>query len=287
MNSSPECKSKLIDRTYSIYVDISLPDTHQFYKQTTASWITFISAVIVMHLGLVILLWIASSSKYDRVDEDLFIEFSDSGGQRSAFFVMEALPGVSVDQSIETYPTQSLHEPIEQLELVPQLETLPQLETPSQFDPPIVLNTKPVHSAQPVQAIKKHSIISQPTTPKKSSDQPSSEHKNTSIINRDSGLSEESSTSTQNTPKLVKSMKPRYPSESIRLRQEGRVVVNIEVLESGSVGQATLVKSSGFNALDQSALETIKNWQYSNLGTGGPPIRQWVRASIVFELKNR
>jgi len=65
------------------------------------------------------------------------------------------------------------------------------------------------------------------------------------------------------------------------------VIVNIEILENGSVGQATLAQSSGFTSLDQSALESIKNWQYSNAAGSAELVRQWVRVSIVFELKNR
>jgi bla regulator protein BlaR1 len=47
---------------------------------------------------------------------------------------------------------------------------------------------------------------------------------------------------------------PAYPRTALRNEQEGRTVLAFTVLESGEVGPASLVRSSGHTALDDAAL---------------------------------
>jgi protein TonB len=161
-------------------------------------------------------------------------------------------------------------------------------ETPkSQVSPPPVKEKqvpKPVQVAQPNN---KQASAEPLNIQKSAADKSSREETSGSMQSKEPAASEGANTSTQSAPKLVKSPKPRYPSDSIRRRQEGRVVVNIEVLENGSIGQATIAQSSGFPGLDESALDAVKNWQYTNGSGSGELVKQWVRVSIIFELKNR
>lgn len=50
----------------------------------------------------------------------------------------------------------------------------------------------------------------------------------------------------------------QYPATARLHRQEGRVVVRIVIQEDGQITLATIAKSSGHDALDQAALETIR-----------------------------
>lgn len=88
-------------------------------------------------------------------------------------------------------------------------------------------------------------------------------------------------------PKAISNPKPPYPVTAFKARQEGRVVLDVEVLEDGTVGQAKLAKSSDVDSLDASALATVKKWKYSPAQKNGQIVKQWIRVSILFEVKAR
>ena len=81
--------------------------------------------------------------------------------------------------------------------------------------------------------------------------------------------------------------KPPYPLLAFKMRVEGKVVVLAEVLADGKAGQVSLAQSSGNELLDQSALETVKNWKFTPARKDGVIITQAVRIPIIFSLKNR
>jgi protein TonB len=74
---------------------------------------------------------------------------------------------------------------------------------------------------------------------------------------------------------------------AFKAKQEGRVVLELEVLEDGTVGQVRLAKSSDFDSLDASALATVKKWKDSPAQKSGQIVKQWIRVSILFEVKTR
>jgi protein TonB len=80
---------------------------------------------------------------------------------------------------------------------------------------------------------------------------------------------------------------PRYPVRAFRDRAEGTVVVRVEVLASGESGQIVLQKSSGFDLLDQAAIDTIKKWRFKPAMADGQPVSQWVSVPITFRLTKR
>jgi protein TonB len=88
-------------------------------------------------------------------------------------------------------------------------------------------------------------------------------------------------------PRATSSPKPPYPLSAFKAKQEGRVVLELEVLEDGAVGQVRLAQSSTFDSLDESALVTVKKWKYLPAQKGGKIVKQWIRVSILFEVKTR
>lgn len=62
---------------------------------------------------------------------------------------------------------------------------------------------------------------------------------------------------------IIHNPKPRYPLMSRRLREQGLVVVRLCVNEQGMVDEADVSKSSGFQSLDQSALNTLMSWRFT------------------------
>ena len=53
---------------------------------------------------------------------------------------------------------------------------------------------------------------------------------------------------------------PEYPSISRRLMEQGRVVLRVELDETGRVTSARVKESSGFKRLDEAGLAAVKQW---------------------------
>ena len=77
--------------------------------------------------------------------------------------------------------------------------------------------------------------------------------------------------------------KPIYPISSRRLGEEGVVELKAMVLEDGRVAEVTVVQSSGFARLDESALRAVRQWRYV-LPSGQRMTRQWLAVPIDFNL---
>jgi len=80
---------------------------------------------------------------------------------------------------------------------------------------------------------------------------------------------------------------PRYPSPDIREGNEGNADVEVYVLPNGRVGDARIARSSGFERLDQSAIEEAKrNWRLVPATRDGVPFAQWYKVRVTFKLTN-
>jgi protein TonB len=63
------------------------------------------------------------------------------------------------------------------------------------------------------------------------------------------------------------------------------VVLRVEVLSNGRVGQIEVRKSSGHELLDRSALTTVKQWRFIPARKGDTAIPLWVNVPIKFQLQ--
>ena len=61
----------------------------------------------------------------------------------------------------------------------------------------------------------------------------------------------------------IHSPKPHYPLASRQLREQGLVIVKLCVNEQGIVNQISLIQSSGFQGLDNSALKALALWRFA------------------------
>jgi len=80
--------------------------------------------------------------------------------------------------------------------------------------------------------------------------------------------------------------RPEYPDVSIRLHEEGIVMLKVFVSESGSAESILIEKSSGFQRLDQSALEVVKTWKFISAKQGSVNIPSWVIVPVSFKLED-
>ena len=81
---------------------------------------------------------------------------------------------------------------------------------------------------------------------------------------------------------------PPYPPSEIRAGHTGSAVIEFFVLPHGRVGDARIVRSTGYDALDRSSLEEAKRkWRLVPATRDGVPFAQWHRLRVVFKLNQQ
>lgn len=79
--------------------------------------------------------------------------------------------------------------------------------------------------------------------------------------------------------------KPAYPPLSRRLGEQGKVLVRVLIGVDGVPKNAELRQSSGFDRLDQAALNTVLKWRYVPGKRGGVAEEMWFNVPINFVLE--
>jgi TonB family protein len=85
-------------------------------------------------------------------------------------------------------------------------------------------------------------------------------------------------------PRYRENSLPAYPLPARRRGYAGVVMLSVEVLTDGSVGHLEMKKSSGYELLDRSALETVRGWKFSPARKAGTPVTMWVDVPVRFTL---
>jgi protein TonB len=83
---------------------------------------------------------------------------------------------------------------------------------------------------------------------------------------------------------------PEYPATSVRLGEEGAVILKFMVQPNGRVDGNTIsvVESSGSERLDKAAMaEARKAWKFIPATEDGKPVAAWYQFRVVFELKKQ
>jgi len=80
--------------------------------------------------------------------------------------------------------------------------------------------------------------------------------------------------------------KPIYPRAARKRGYEGKVKLKVFVLENGKVGKIEVARPSGYQILDKSALEAVKDWVFIPGKENGKEISSWVTVPITFQLKS-
>lgn len=80
---------------------------------------------------------------------------------------------------------------------------------------------------------------------------------------------------------------PSYPSISRRQREEGRVLLRVEVAADGRAAAVEIAESSGHDRLDRAALDAVQRWRFVPAQRGGAAVAASVFVPIVFTLERR
>lgn len=79
---------------------------------------------------------------------------------------------------------------------------------------------------------------------------------------------------------------PTYPTGERVAGHQGTVILSMVVSPQGNVVSATVVQSSGFPVLDQTAVDwVIAHWKYKPAIQGGVPVTAQAQAGVKFDLK--
>ena len=78
---------------------------------------------------------------------------------------------------------------------------------------------------------------------------------------------------------------PVYPGTSRRLREEGRVLLQVRVTAQGLPDTVEIRQSSGFARLDEAALAAVTQWRFVPARRGDEPISASVLVPVDFRLQ--
>jgi protein TonB len=78
---------------------------------------------------------------------------------------------------------------------------------------------------------------------------------------------------------------PVYPMLSRKRKEQGTVWMLLLVSKEGLVTQLKLKKTSGFDRLDQAALQAVKKWKFQPARKEGQPIDYWYELPLKFSLQ--
>ena len=86
-------------------------------------------------------------------------------------------------------------------------------------------------------------------------------------------------------PRYSQNAPPAYPALARLRGHEGIVIINAEILPEGKAGIVKIKSSSGYMALDQSALDAVRTWTFEPARKRGRAVAAWVDIPVRFVLK--
>jgi protein TonB len=85
-------------------------------------------------------------------------------------------------------------------------------------------------------------------------------------------------------PRYRSNPSPVYPTEARRLRQQGQVLLSVDVSAEGRAVGVALKQSSGFPLLDQAAMAAVRRWSFEPARVGGLPVASRAEVPVRFRL---
>jgi protein TonB len=77
---------------------------------------------------------------------------------------------------------------------------------------------------------------------------------------------------------------PEYPEESRVAREQGVVILQVEVTAAGEPANVSILQSSGYFRLDQAARHAVQHWKFHPAMTAGIPVSCEADVPVRFEL---
>ncbi len=80
---------------------------------------------------------------------------------------------------------------------------------------------------------------------------------------------------------------PAYPPAAARNREEGSVILLVQVDASGTPTDVAIETRSGSRDLDRAAVDAVRKWSFEPAIQGGKPVASSVRVPVDFKLDDR
>jgi len=104
------------------------------------------------------------------------------------------------------------------------------------------------------------------------------------VVKKDSLLKNSADSEPVFNAKYLDNPTPNYPALAKRRRMQGKVLLMVEVDETGNPSAVNISESSGFKVLDQEALRTVKGWRFIPAKKNGKFVQANVIVPIEFKL---
>ena len=88
----------------------------------------------------------------------------------------------------------------------------------------------------------------------------------------------------QTKPAFLKNPAPRYPEYARMQGWEGVVSLRVLVTSDGAVGDVVVEQSSGYKVLDDSAVKTVRAWQFLPVRVGSATFSSQIKIPVRFSL---
>src|SRR5690606_10997346 len=79
-------------------------------------------------------------------------------------------------------------------------------------------------------------------------------------------------------------VEPTYPPTAYRAREEGTVLVSAEVDPSGAPVSVDVARRSGSRALDQAAVDAVRQWRFEPAMRDGKAVSATVEVPVSFRI---
>jgi protein TonB len=87
--------------------------------------------------------------------------------------------------------------------------------------------------------------------------------------------------------KVVERKPGEYPDAARRAGLEGVVLLLVEVLHDGKVGQVAVQESSGVAELDAAARRAVRNWRFEPARESDQPVVSWAVVKYRYTFADR
>lgn len=77
---------------------------------------------------------------------------------------------------------------------------------------------------------------------------------------------------------------PDYPVEALRRKEEGLVILMVQVSQEGMPSQIQVMQSSKFSALDEAAVRAVAQWHFTPAKRGNLAVSSQIQMPIRFKL---
>jgi protein TonB len=82
----------------------------------------------------------------------------------------------------------------------------------------------------------------------------------------------------------VLNRQPAYPPDAYALRQQGTVVLHLQVTDIGIVSDVRIARSSGVISLDEAAVEAARSWRFTPARRGGTRVATAFETRVNFRI---